>query len=278
MNQNELLGLRLLSLHNLRFVVRLTDGAREAIERGEFAAYKRDQRNGNERTPDHHHPVRRRVAAAALPARRRRAQHEAMQDSVEAGDEIITAGGLHGTVKEIDDETARVEIAPDVVVTLDRRAIAAVATRDRGRAGGGRARGSRPWNRPGTPLTYRERVVPALEPDPCRPDRPRPRRRGAADRPELAVPPRREEGPRPPGRPRGRPEGGAAEGPQARRRPTSTARSTSCGTASTSSASPRRRSASRAPDQIVIQLAGVHDPEQAAKIDRHRRRSSSSTT
>jgi queuine tRNA-ribosyltransferase len=41
-NQNELLGLRLLSLHNLRFVVRLTDGAREAIERGTFAAYKRD--------------------------------------------------------------------------------------------------------------------------------------------------------------------------------------------------------------------------------------------
>ena len=51
-----------------------------------------------------------------------------MQDSVEAGDEIITAGGLHGTVREIDDETARVEIAPNVVVTLDRRAIAAVAT------------------------------------------------------------------------------------------------------------------------------------------------------
>jgi queuine tRNA-ribosyltransferase len=42
-NQNELLGLRLLSLHNLRFVVRLTDGAREAIRRGEFAAYKVEQ-------------------------------------------------------------------------------------------------------------------------------------------------------------------------------------------------------------------------------------------
>ncbi len=63
-----------------------------------------------------------------MPARRRRAQHAAMQDSVEAGDEIITAGGLHGTVKEIDEDTARVEIAPGVVVTLDRRAIAAVAT------------------------------------------------------------------------------------------------------------------------------------------------------
>ena len=63
-----------------------------------------------------------------LPARRRRAQHEAMQDSVEAGDEIITAGGLHGIVKEIDEGTTKVEIAPNVVVTLDRRAIAAVAT------------------------------------------------------------------------------------------------------------------------------------------------------
>jgi preprotein translocase subunit YajC len=63
-----------------------------------------------------------------MPARRRRAQHAAMQDSVGAGDEIITAGGLHGLVKEIDDDTAKVEIAPNVVVTLDRRAIAAVAT------------------------------------------------------------------------------------------------------------------------------------------------------
>src|SRR5207237_6838917 len=39
-NQNELLGLRLLSLHNLRFVIELTRGAREAIARGGFASYK----------------------------------------------------------------------------------------------------------------------------------------------------------------------------------------------------------------------------------------------
>ncbi len=41
-NQNELLGLRLLSLHNLRFLLELTRGARKSIERGEFATYKRD--------------------------------------------------------------------------------------------------------------------------------------------------------------------------------------------------------------------------------------------
>jgi preprotein translocase subunit YajC len=51
-----------------------------------------------------------------------------MQDSVEAGDEVITAGGLHGRVVEDGGETIRIEIAPGVVATLDRRAIAAVAT------------------------------------------------------------------------------------------------------------------------------------------------------
>ena len=39
-NQQELLGLRLLSLHNLRFLLDLTAGAREAIERGAFASFK----------------------------------------------------------------------------------------------------------------------------------------------------------------------------------------------------------------------------------------------
>ena len=38
-NQEELLGLRLLSLHNLHFLLELTAGARTAIERGGLAAY-----------------------------------------------------------------------------------------------------------------------------------------------------------------------------------------------------------------------------------------------
>jgi queuine tRNA-ribosyltransferase len=41
-NQNELLGLRLLSLHNLRFLLELARRAREAIEQGAFGTYKRD--------------------------------------------------------------------------------------------------------------------------------------------------------------------------------------------------------------------------------------------
>ena len=62
-----------------------------------------------------------------LPARRRKVSHAAMQDSIAVGDEIITAGGLHGTVEAFEDDTVKVEIAPGVVATLDRRAVAAVA-------------------------------------------------------------------------------------------------------------------------------------------------------
>jgi queuine tRNA-ribosyltransferase len=39
-NQHEILGLRLLSLHNLRFLLDLVAAARQAIERGEFLSWK----------------------------------------------------------------------------------------------------------------------------------------------------------------------------------------------------------------------------------------------
>jgi queuine tRNA-ribosyltransferase len=42
LNQQEILGLRLLSLHNLRFVLDLVAGARAAIARGELQSYKEE--------------------------------------------------------------------------------------------------------------------------------------------------------------------------------------------------------------------------------------------
>jgi preprotein translocase subunit YajC len=65
--------------------------------------------------------------ALALPWRRRQRAHSAMQDEIVEGDEIITAGGIHATVREATGQELRVEIAPGVLVTLDRRAVAAVA-------------------------------------------------------------------------------------------------------------------------------------------------------
>ena len=65
--------------------------------------------------------------------RRQRRQVENLLRLVELlqpGDEIITAGGIHGTVREVDDEELMVEISPGVEVRLDRRAVAAVTTID----------------------------------------------------------------------------------------------------------------------------------------------------
>ena len=65
--------------------------------------------------------------------RRQRRQVENLLRLVELlqpGDEIITAGGIHGTVREVDDEELMVEIASGVEVRLDRRAVAAVTTID----------------------------------------------------------------------------------------------------------------------------------------------------
>ena len=41
-----------------------------------------------------------------------------------AGDEVLTAGGIHGTVPAIEDEIVLLEIAPGTIVRLDRRAVA----------------------------------------------------------------------------------------------------------------------------------------------------------
>ena len=60
------------------------------------------------------------------PQRRRSSEQLQMQDTLRVGDEVITAGGIRGYVRQLDEEVLKVEIAPEVVVRLDRRAVAAL--------------------------------------------------------------------------------------------------------------------------------------------------------
>jgi len=64
------------------------------------------------------------------PQRKRSNEQMSMQDSLQTGDEIITAGGLHATVRSIEDDVLEIELAPSTVVRLDRRAVAAVVHPD----------------------------------------------------------------------------------------------------------------------------------------------------
>ncbi len=58
------------------------------------------------------------------PQQQRVARQKALIASVEPGDEIVTAGGMIGQVRRMDDERIWLEVAPGVEITLLRGAIA----------------------------------------------------------------------------------------------------------------------------------------------------------
>jgi preprotein translocase subunit YajC len=58
------------------------------------------------------------------PQQKRRREALQMQNSLDVGDRVVTIGGLHATLLSIDNDVATVEIAPGVVVTFARAAIA----------------------------------------------------------------------------------------------------------------------------------------------------------
>jgi preprotein translocase subunit YajC len=64
------------------------------------------------------------------PQRRRQQQQRSMLESIAPGDEILTAGGVYGTVRSVDPDEVRAEIAPGTEVRIAKRAIAAVIPPD----------------------------------------------------------------------------------------------------------------------------------------------------
>ena len=64
------------------------------------------------------------------PQKRRQNQQQQMISELQVGDEVLTAGGIYGTVLELDEDLVTVEIAPNTVVRVARRAIAGVTRED----------------------------------------------------------------------------------------------------------------------------------------------------
>jgi preprotein translocase subunit YajC len=60
------------------------------------------------------------------PQRQRQRQHQAMIERAGVGEDILTTGGIYGTVVEADDDDIVVEIAEGVRVHMTRRGVAAV--------------------------------------------------------------------------------------------------------------------------------------------------------
>lgn len=58
------------------------------------------------------------------PQQQRQKQHVALVDSLAVGDRVEAFSGIHGTLVEVGPTTVRFEIAPDVVVTMAKLAVA----------------------------------------------------------------------------------------------------------------------------------------------------------
>jgi preprotein translocase subunit YajC len=64
------------------------------------------------------------------PQRRRQQDSQRLLDSLSVGQEVVTAGGLYGTITALDEDDAHVQIADGVEVRVAKRAIAGVVTED----------------------------------------------------------------------------------------------------------------------------------------------------
>lgn len=57
------------------------------------------------------------------PQQNEQKQHQALLASLQQGDAVVSATGLHGTIHEVQAEVVVLEIAPGVRITVDRSAI-----------------------------------------------------------------------------------------------------------------------------------------------------------
>jgi preprotein translocase subunit YajC len=64
------------------------------------------------------------------PQRRRQQDAQRLLETISVGKEIVTAGGLYGTVTAVDGDEVRLEIADGVEVRIAKRAVAGVVSED----------------------------------------------------------------------------------------------------------------------------------------------------
>lgn len=76
------------------------------------------------------------IAYMMWTARRRQKAMADFAASLEDGDEVFTTSGILGTIVELDEQRARLQVAEGTVLTVDRRAIGARADSTQGAAAG----------------------------------------------------------------------------------------------------------------------------------------------
>lgn len=60
------------------------------------------------------------------PQQKKAKEHRALLEALKRGDQVVTAGGMHGKVTALDDQVVTLEIAPGVNVRINKGYIASV--------------------------------------------------------------------------------------------------------------------------------------------------------
>ncbi len=60
------------------------------------------------------------------PNQKRQKQRQSMINALQKGDKVVTIGGLHGTVAELDDTTVIIKVNDSTKLTFDRQAVNSV--------------------------------------------------------------------------------------------------------------------------------------------------------
>ena len=64
------------------------------------------------------------------PQQKKAKEHRALLEALKKGDQVVTAGGIHGKVTSLDDQVVTLEIAPGVNVKMNKGFIATVTKKD----------------------------------------------------------------------------------------------------------------------------------------------------
>ncbi len=64
------------------------------------------------------------------PQKRRQVAAQRLLSSLAVGDEVVTSGGIYGTITSLDDADVKLQIAPQIEVRVARRAIGAIMPKD----------------------------------------------------------------------------------------------------------------------------------------------------
>lgn len=61
------------------------------------------------------------------PQQKKQKEHQNMLNSLKKGDKVITTAGVHGTITDIRDNTYRIQVADNVIVTFEKNAVSGKA-------------------------------------------------------------------------------------------------------------------------------------------------------